>query len=194
MSEIQVCTNLILRALQGFIPRIVDDNGETIPDHPYTWICDSPDKQVPWGVWMSRFMQCSLIFDAAALVMRADDNGKLDSINYIDGSTLFVWVDEFGRMPAPKPIKDRDGRVIYNKDTGLPEIPNAFTQVIKGTPFAWYNQNQIYYRPFTRRYNAPYGVSPIEVAWNWILVIANITAFELAHYRTCPVLHLRHHG
>lgn len=174
IAEIQMCVHLITRGMQGFTPRLVDSSGEVVPNHPYEWITKSPDKRTPWGVWLSRFMQSSLIFDAGSFVIQNDGRGNLSSLDYIDGSTLFVWVDEFGRMPSADPVNIK-GKLV---------VPPAFTQVIKGTPFAWYNQNQIWYRPFARRYNSPYGTSPIEEAWSWVLIIANITGFELAHYRT----------
>lgn len=161
--EIKMCVHLLTREMNSFAPRLVDSEDNEITDHPYHYLCDSPDGgATPFAVWQTRFLQNSLIFDAGANYL-IRDHGVFKGLSYVDGSTLFLLVDDHGRPPAP---------------------PAPFiTQVIKGTPFGWYTQDDLWYRPRFRRYNAPYGMPFIEMGWAWVLIIANVTGFELAHYR-----------
>jgi len=87
---------------------------------------------------------------------------------------------------VPKNLREFVARILARRDKNLsiPEKIPAYTQVIKGTPYSWWDSDQIWYMPQSRRMNAPYGESFIEQAWSWIMIIVNITAFELGHYRT----------
>jgi hypothetical protein len=162
IPEVTMAVHLLIRELCAFQPQLVDADENVLNDHPYLWMTETPDGITPWTVWLTRFMQSVFVYDAGALFTERGDSG-LAGLHYVDGSTLFCLVDVQGNPPeAPHP---------------------AFTQVIKGTPFAWYTQKDLWYRPRFRRPNAPYGRSFIEMCWSWILILANIEGFELAHYR-----------
>ena len=192
ISEIKMCVQTLGRELTGFVPRLVDGEGNEKLGHPYEWLLQSPDRMTPWVVWLTRFLQSANVFDAGSIFM-SQSHGQLQGLHYVDGSTLFVLLDEHGRIPMPND-RSEDTSIQQNYVTKLqkylsenpgkpiPKTP-AFVQTIKGTPFGWYSQDEIWYRPRFRRYNAPYGMSPIETAWSWVLIISNITGFELSHYR-----------
>lgn len=206
---------LIQRELNGFVPHLVDDDGNVIEDHPYSWMTTSPDRKVPFGVWLTRFIKSTKVYDAPAVYLQRDNKG-INALHYIDGSTLFVIVDQFGNTPEPEPIADYVRRMAgqgmlldtnpiaggsaggnssltdfvsnytarQNRGQSVPTKIPAYTQVIKGTPFSWWSSDDVWYMPQSRRMNAPYGESFIEMAWSWIMIIVNVTAFELGHYRT----------
>lgn len=205
---------LIQRELNGLIPHLVDADGNVIEDHPYNWMTEMPDRKTPFGVWLTRFIKSMKVYDAPAVYLERNNSGAINGLHYIDGSTLFVIVDQFGNTPAPEPIADYVRRISGQPDVTVPQLAAgatgkssltefvsnyidrqnkgqavpvkipAYTQVIKGTPFSWWSADDIWYMPESRRMNAPYGESFIEMAWSWIMIIVNLTAFELGHYRT----------
>lgn len=213
VTEVKMPVSLIHRELASFKPHLVDDDENEVEDHPYQWLCDAPDRKTPFGVWLTRFLKSAKVYDAPAVYLQHDTDDTTTALHYIDGSTLFVIVDQFGNVPAPERVDEYVRRVstepqttsapsttttafpdlasfiaAYRKrqETGqaVPAKMPAYTQIIKGTPFSWWSADQIWYMPQSRRMNAPYGESFIEQAWAWIMVIVNITAFELGHYRT----------
>lgn len=216
VAEVRTPVELLCRELRSFIPHLVDDEGNEIQDHPMAWICDKPDGYTPFGVWVTRLIKTGKVYDAPAVYLDTDSHGEFQGMHYIDGSTLFVIVDESGRVPQPEPVQSYIARRQYQQtstiskgfDSGWPvgpstldalverliarlkagqDIPDkmpAYTQVIKGTPFSWWSADQIWYMPHSPRMNSPYGESFIEIAWPWIMVVVNLTAFELGHYRT----------
>lgn len=213
VTEIANPVSTFWRTMTSFKPRLVDPSGNEVKGHPFSWMTDSPDRHTPFSVWLTWFLKSAKIYDAPALYFGTGDDGMIDRMEYVDGSTLFVIIDEYGHIPAPesldayyknyqaKPhpqstqntisgvagtleewLKQLELRIRQNKPVPT-KIP-AFTQIIKGTPFAWWDQDQIWYTPTSPRVNAPYGESFIENAWSWIQLIVSITAFELGHYKT----------
>ena len=191
VAEIRLPISTLLREMSVFRPHLVDESGGEILDHPFEWLTQSPDRVTSFDVWLSRFLKSSLIFDAGAFFYEYD-HADLKGIRYVDGSTLFIVVDEHGQVPTPNQVS-KDPAVLkkyqaqaaewLRKGKVLPSTTPAYAQVIKGTPFGWYDSSQIWYKPRSRRYDAPYGETAIEQAWAWILICANISGFELAHYR-----------
>ena len=210
VGELQLDVHLITRELNSFQPRLVDRAGNDIgEDHPYSWIIDSPDGYNPFNVWLTRLLQCSLVFDAGCIFNETDSTGsKLKALRYLDGETLYLLVNEHGETPTPKNDRKDPGELskalewapgdvrdmqasfyeaqkkLSKEGKGMPavDVP-AYVQIIKGTPFAWYDASQIWYQPRWKRYNAPYGRAPSEMSWSWVLICANITSFNLAFYR-----------
>jgi len=68
----------------------------------------------------------------------------------------------------------------------LPTTTPAFTQIIKGIPFSFWDKSQVYFVPDppSPAVDSPYGETYIERSMTWIQIIAMLTAFELGHYRT----------
>ena len=220
VPECRFPVNLIHRQLSSYLPRLIDKQGMAVEDHPYQWMCEYPDGVTPFNVWMTRYLKSAKIYDAPALYLEKDYDGNVTGLHFIDGSTLFVILDERGNTPMPERPQEYLDRVIdtyatsvdgvpttprlpgatrgptsidsfisqYNRrlasNQGIPLRMPAYTQVIKGTPFSWWSADQIWYMPESRRVNSPYGEPFIEAAWPWVMIIVNLTAFELAHYRT----------
>lgn len=226
VTEVRTPVELICREMGSFVPRLIDDDGNDVSDHDYAWLCEKPDGETPFGPWMARMIKSMKIYDAPAVYMDTS-HGKTTGLHFIDGSTLFVIVDEFGKVPKAEPLnvyltrtaaqnarsssskpssasKATTGesdtgwpvgpstldalvsRLIQRQNDGedIPERMPAYTQVIKGTPFSWWSADQVWYMPKSPRINSPYGESFIEIAWSWLMIVVNITAFELGHYRT----------
>lgn len=191
VAEIRMPISTLLREMMIFTPHLIDKDGGEIKDHPYEWLTMAPDRVSPFDVWVTRFLKSSQIFDAGSFFFEYEGM-NLKGIRYIDGSTLFIFVDEHGNVPLPRQVNnDPKVREKYakkamewvRKGKPLPKTTPAFCQVIKGTPFGWYDQDQIWYKPRSRRYDAPYGETAIEQSWAWILIAANLTSFALAYYR-----------
>lgn len=216
VTEVRMPVNLIWRELTTFNPRLVDDEDNEIGDHPYQWMCESPDRNVPFNIWMTRLIKSMKVYDAPAVYFGRGSQG-IDALHYIDGSTLFLIIDEYGNLPRPETLQQYAERLKSQTTTGpvlpsfgslidgtpttlqqfaakvlklmsegkpVPDKVPAFTQIIKGTPFSWWSSDQIWYMPQSRRMDSPYGESFIEQAWTWIMMIVNISAFELGHYKT----------
>jgi uncharacterized membrane protein YgcG len=191
VAEIRLPVSTLLREITIFHPHLVDKEGGEIDGHDLEWLIKSPDRVTPFDVWLTRFLKSSSIFDAGAFFFQMNHD-NLEAVKYIDGSTLFIMVDEYGQVPKPTD-KSKDPEVLNKwvkkllewekQGKQIPRTTPAYAQVIKGTPFGWYDQNQIWYKPRSRRFDSPYGETAIEQAWAWIMICANITGFELAHYR-----------
>lgn len=214
VAEVRSAVGVLVRELQSFPPHLLDKDGNVSEDHPYLWMTKAPDRKTPFGVWLTRFLKSAKVYDAPAVYLQRDSSGLINALHYVDGSTLFVIVDQFGNIPAPESISDYVARIKanppaprlvettgslgpstvqdfivqyvarYREGKSVPTKVPAYTQIVKGTPFSWWAADDIWYMPQSRRMNAPYGESFIETAWAWIMIIANLTAFELGHYRT----------
>lgn len=150
--------------------------------------------------------------DGSTLFLIVNARGRLPEPNEIDPE-LKKYVDRLryyyrsgdSRVPIPKELPSSPfdpgkmaGVPIYAKDyltnarkraEGGKELPTttpAFTQIIKGIPFSFWDKSQIYFipEPPAPAVDSPYGETFIERSWTWIQIIAVMTAFELGHYRT----------
>ena len=237
ISEVSMPPNLIIRELSGFVPMLrLKSNKQRVKDgHPFNWMTISPDRKVPFNVWMSRFKKSAKMYAAPAFYKHRGGDGVIDAMEFIDGSTLFLIVNTRGDLPEPNEVDPEiqkfmermqygsrrgnferlglpdqlpaspfpesvigKGTAIYARDylkqaqkrvqagKALPTTTPAFTQVIKGIPFSFWDKDQIYFMPEppAPSVSAPYGETFIERAWTWIQVIAVMTAFEIGHYRT----------
>ena len=213
--EAAIPVNMIIRELSGFVPMLKNKvTKQRIPDgHPFEWLTESPDRINPFNVWLTRYKKSAKIYAAPAFFMRRDGKGEIDALEYIDGSTLFLIINARGRLPEPNEIDPDISRYLSDLKAGVPArgpVPElvskyltaarrrvqqgktvpmttpAFTQVIKGIPFSFWDKSQVYFvpEPPAPAVDSPYGESFIERSWTWIQLIALLTAFELGHYRT----------
>ena len=161
ITEVKLATHTLAREFVAlFTPALVDTKtGDPVPpDHPEMWLCRSPDRSMPFDVWVKRLIQDVKAWDAACVYF---DRGA-QALRYVAGDTIFVMVDNHGRQPAP------------------PDM--AFSQVIQGTAMQWFSADELHYRPMQPQLKAPYGLTPIEDAWPWIQILGNVQGFELAFY------------
>lgn len=121
-----------------------------------------PDKRHGWQEWMRMLVEDVLVIDAPAVYYRANYGKKPYAFEIIDGATIKVLLDEFGRAP-------------------LPPDP-AYQQNIKGVPTVNYTSDELIYKPRNPRSWKAYGYSPVEQ----IVMIVNIglrrAASQLQHY------------
>ncbi len=198
VAEVAAPVNLIIRELCAFTPTLRNKKTKQIvTDHPYSWMTRYPDGKTPFSVWLSRFKKSALVYAAPAFYMRQEGK-NITAMEYIDGSTLFLIVNSRGNLPEPNETdpqitntkqyweKVRRWNAQVNGGRNMPITTPAFTQIIKGVPFSFWNKDQVYFvpEPPSPSVDTPYGESYIERAWAWIQLIAVMTAFELAHYKT----------
>lgn len=162
VPEVSMCIRILTEEIKAFRPRIVAPDGTECADPALKWMIDSPDRFNPYPVWLSRFLYNVLVYDAGALYRLRNVNNLITGLRVVDGSTLFVIIDERGEQPRP------------------PEP--AFSQVIYGTPRNFFNTHQIWYRPRHLRADAPYGRSPIEDCLPAVKMLANIWEYQTSWY------------
>ena len=161
VSEVKLATHLLCREFTSiFRPALIElGTGEEVSaEHDENWMCDKPDRQTPFDVWIKRFIQDAKAWDAATVYY----DRAAQAIRYVGGDTIFVMVDHHGRQPKS------------------PEM--AFTQVIQGTAMQWFSTDEIHYRPMQPQLKAPYGMTPIEDGLPWIQILAALQGFEIAYY------------
>lgn len=162
VPEVAMCVRILTEELKTFTPRIVGPDGNLAEIDALRWMTTRPDGYTPWPVWLSRYLYNVLAYDAASLYkIRADDN-KIIGLRILDGSTIFVLIDERGEQPAPP--------------------APAFTQIIFGMPRIWLSTNQLWYQPRHMRADAPYGRTPVEDALSSVQLLSNLWAYETAWY------------
>lgn len=162
VPEVAECIRIITEEIKAFKPRIIDAQKNEVKDSSLDWMIEKPDRFNPWPVWLSRFLYNVLVYDAGAVhTPRARDN-SITALRVIDGSTLFLMVDEYGELPTPP--------------------APAFSQILYGVPRNYFNTHQIWYRPRHLRADAPYGRSPIEDCLPAVRVLARMWGYQESWY------------
>lgn len=101
-----------------------------------------PDRELPFDVWLSKWLENAFKFDAAPLYKRRNRDGDVIGLESLDGTTIMPYIDEHGRRPsAPDP---------------------AYYQLIHGQPWNWYTNEDITYGVFRPQEDAPFGTAPME--------------------------------
>lgn len=109
---------------------------------------DEPDPLagLDFHAWLGRVVEEMLVTDAVTLyprLTRGGPNGPEPiGLEQADGATILALVDDRGRPPLP------------------PEP--AYQQVINGMVEREYAIGELWYLPYNRRTDAPYGRSPVE--------------------------------
>ena len=87
-------------ALSGCASR---KTGKKVDDHPFNWLITEPDPlhHIPFNVWMTWYKKSAKIYAAPAFHYHRDGGGKIDALEYIDGSTLFLITNAHGYIPEP---------------------------------------------------------------------------------------------
>jgi phage portal protein BeeE len=101
-----------------------------------------PDRRHNWQQWLRGLVEDMLVTDAACIYPVRTRGGDMYALEWMDGSTLKVVIDENGRQPMP------------------PEV--AYQQIIKGIPAVDYSMDDVLYLPRNVRVNRLYGYPPVE--------------------------------
>lgn len=129
-----------------------------------------PDGRQRWRPWLRSLLEDKFVIDAPAIYMQRNRGGKLAAMKQVDGATIKVILDDWGRTPEPW------------IENGATIIPPAYQHILKGLPAVNYAERDLMYRPHNVRVNRAYGYSEVEQ----IIVTVNIAlrrqAFQLAYY------------
>jgi len=165
VPEVAMSLRLLTEEMKAFVPTLVDEKetallpGETM----YDWMTERPDLFNPWPVWLSRFLYNVLVYDAGSAYFMRNSKRKIVGSRVIDGSTIFVVIDEKGEQPKPP--------------------APAFQQIIWGVPKTFLNTRQLWYKPRHLRADAPYGRSPIEDALPAVKLLQSLWDYEFDKYQ-----------
>lgn len=104
---------------------------------------NKPDGEHDWNTWLRMLLEDLFVLDAPTLYKRRKRNGKLHSLEPIDGSTIRRVLDDWGHTPEG------------DNDT-------AYQQILKGMPAVNYRRKDMIYKPRNVRNHKVYGYSPVE--------------------------------
>jgi hypothetical protein len=122
-----------------------------------------PDRENTFHVWFRMLVEDMLVIDAATIYPRRTLNGKLGSLEVIDGSTITKLIDGTGRLP-------------------LPPSP-AYQQIIKGVVASDFTFDELLYNPRNKRSNKLYGYSPVEQIVLTVNIAIRRAIFTLTYYQ-----------
>lgn len=118
-----------------------------------------PDKEHAWDEWLRMLLEDLFVIDAPCVYVRKTNGGQLYGFEPMDGSTIKVQLNGWGRRPQP------------------PET--AYVQQLKGLPAVAYTTEELIYRPRNPRTHKVYGYSPVEQI---ILTIQTALRRELSQF------------
>ncbi|MGH3266293.1 MAG: hypothetical protein ACRDNS_30355, partial [Trebonia sp.] len=114
-----------------------------------------PDGRRSWQSWLRAILEDHFVLDSACVVKGRDHDpdggpigpggdrlGRLVALDYVDGATIKVLLDDSGRLP-------------------LPPLP-AYQQYIYGYPRESFTTQELLYLPQDVRSNKVYGFSRVE--------------------------------
>jgi hypothetical protein len=101
-----------------------------------------PDKDASFDQWLGILVEDLLVCDALCIYLNRNKKGDIISLDTIDGTTIWMLVDDRGRIPDP------------------PEP--AYEQNVKNFPRTWWTKDEIIYRPYNLRSSGLYGFSHVE--------------------------------
>lgn len=120
-----------------------------------------PDKVHFWAEWIRALLEDLLVCDAPALWKRKTKGGDLYSLELIDGATIKVVIDDWGRVP----------------EEGV-----AYQQILKGLPAVDYSKDELIYKPRNLRTNKVYGYSPVEQVLMTVAIAMKRQVFQLNYF------------
>jgi len=162
VPEIPMCIDLIIDEMCAFELTIKDTRGNVVHGSPYQWMIDSPDGYNAHDTWLSLFMYNKLMYDAACSYLRRNMSGKIVASRPVDGSTIFVMIDDRGNPPEPP--------------------TPAFQQYLWGTPRTLHTTKELWYKPSKRDTQSPYGYTAIEKSIEAVTLLKNLWGYEGAKY------------
>ncbi len=135
-----------------------------------TQFFDRPDGVNKWRPWLRSLLEDKFVVDAVTLYKRRNRGGLLIGLEQIDGATMKVVLDDWGR--TPQPFLD-GGTIVY---------PPAYQQVLVGVPAVNYSVRDILYRPYNKRVQKAYGFSEVEQIITTVNIALRRQQFQLSYY------------
>lgn len=129
-----------------------------------------PDRANRWRPWLRLILEDLYVIDAPSLYCQRTRGGDLYALHPLDGGTIKVVIDDWGRTPQPH---KEGAKLIY---------PPAYQQNLKGFPAVNYTTRDLVYRPNNRRSNKAYGYSPVEQIILTVNIALRRQMFQLAYY------------
>ena len=121
-----------------------------------------PDGVNPFRTWLRQIIHDHLVIDQPAIYIRP--TGELPLLDVMDGATLSLKIDAYGRTPVPP----------YT----------AYQQVIKGIPAIDYTTSELIVPIYNRRSNRVYGYSRVEQVVNIINLALRRQLSQIEYYTT----------
>lgn len=131
---------------------------------------ERPDGVKKWRPWLRSLLEDTFVIDAATLYKRRNRGGNLIGLEQLDGATIKVVIDDWGRTPQPYMV---GGQILY---------PPAFQQNLSGLPAVNYSVRDVLYRPYNARVHKAYGYSPVEQIITTVQIAMNRQQFQKAYY------------
>jgi len=128
-----------------------------------------PDKVHLFNDWLKPYLTDKLQIDAGCLYKRRTRNGKLYSLDYVDGTGIKCLIDDYGRVPQPPYA--------------------AYQQIVYGMPYGssspttlGFTTDDIIYRPRYPRTWTQYGFAPTEQILMKINIMMRRDDFHLRYF------------
>lgn len=121
-----------------------------------------PDRKLFWEDWLRLILEDLLVLDAPTLYRRKTLGGDLYALEVIDGGSIKVVIDDWGRTPEAPAV--------------------AYQQVLKGMPAVDYTAEDILYKPRNLRPHKVYGYSPVEQIIMTINIALRREVFQLNYF------------
>ncbi len=151
-KEIRLNIELIKRTIRGLewdiIPRVKQVIGYQVVTKEVVKFFEQPDGVHDFDSWVNQLLETLLTIDAVTIYPDVQD-GKLVSLDLVDGATIRPLLDLRGRIPRPP--------------------QPAYLQMLYGMPVTHYSADCLIYAPLNTKTHTPYGESPIE----WALMAIN---------------------
>lgn len=121
-----------------------------------------PDGENEFHTWLRELMEDHYVLDAATLERRRTFGGQLVGLDIVDGATIHLLIDQYGRRPkAPMPFAQ---------------------QIIKGRIWNELTADELIYAARNKRSNHLYGYSPVEQIVVTINTILQRQTRQLAYF------------
>ena len=165
VTEVQIPAYILVTELLALEPALVNADGEPLSPSRLSrleWLIAAPDRRLSFHAWLKKFLFNVLVYDAPAVYLERDWLDRVVALHVIDGATIFILVDDLGRIPDPP--------------------TPAYTQFIWGQERRMMTRDELWYVPMRPVTWAPYGWSPIDQALPWITLLARILTHEANYY------------
>ena len=117
-----------------------EDLKKPIQDMKEFW--QFPDKENSFDQWIGILAEDTFVTDTLCFFVNKSKKGEVISLDPIDGTTIWMLVNDKGRIPDP------------------PEP--AYEQNVKNFPRTWWTKDDLIYKPYNLRSMGLYGFSHVE--------------------------------